>query len=270
MRYLPFRRVARSVLPDWLIPRMRSMSLLGRINGGPAQCITVGVGEGLRFDPGRSNPAYASGANELPVQAALARHLAPGSVFYDVGANVGFFTVIASRLVGAVGHVYAFEPVPENAAYIELNLRLNNCRNVTVVRKAVAALAGRGELWMAEYAGGGALTTAAVPPDANGRIDVDIVAIDDLVFACGWRPPAVVKIDVEGSEVDVLRGMRRTLREKRPIVVYEVDDACAAGLQQKYQAAEDLLKSLAYHVERLEDSYPHNRWLVSHAIATPA
>jgi FkbM family methyltransferase len=231
--------------------------------------MSVGIGSGIRFEPGSSNRHYASGNNELPVQQALASCLARDAVFYDIGANVGFFTVIAARLVGPDGSVYAFEPVPKNAAYIQLNVDLNRFRNVTVVSKAVSAAPGQGQLWLAKYAGGGALATAAVPPDATQLIDVDLVSIDDLVFRQKWRPPTVVKIDVEGAEIEVLQGMLRTLREIKPVILYEIDDEWLAGFQRKYHACESLLTDLGYRVTRLADSYPEIRWIVGHAIASP-
>jgi FkbM family methyltransferase len=258
-----------TILPDRLINRLRTSPMLYRLGLQKSSRMSVGVGSGLRFDPGSSNCLYASGNNELPVQQALASCLERDAVFYDIGANVGFFTVIAARLVGPGGSVYAFEPVPENAAYIQLNVDLNRFRNVTVVRKAVSSSPGQGQLWLAEYAGGGALTTAAVPPDATQLIDVDLVSIDDLVFQQKWRPPAVVKIDVEGAEIEVLQGMLRTLREIRPVVLYEIDDEWLAGFQRKYQACESLLTELGYRVTRLIDSYPGIRWIVGHAIASP-
>jgi FkbM family methyltransferase len=258
-----------TILPDRLVNRLRTSPMMYRLGLRKSRHMSVGVGSGLRFEPGSSNRHYASGNNELPVQQALASCLGRGAVFYDIGANVGFFTVIAARLVGPHGSVYAFEPVPENAACIQLNVDLNRFRNVTVVSKAVSSSPGQGQFWLTEYAGGGALTTAVVPPDATQLIDVDLVSIDDLVFQQKWRPPAVVKIDVEGAEIDVLQGMLCTLREIRPVVIYEIDDERLAGFQKKYHACESVLTELGYRVTRLVDSYPELRWIVGHAIAMP-
>jgi FkbM family methyltransferase len=231
--------------------------------------MTVGVGRDLRFDPGPSNGAYASGDNELPLQEALADCLEPGGVFYDIGANVGFFTVIGARLVGPDGLVYAFEPVPENAAYVRLNTRLNHFQNVILTEKAVSSASGTGELALAAYSGGAALTTAAKPPDATKVIDIELVSVDDLVFTHGFRPPAVVKIDVEGAELDVLKGMSRILEEIRPILLYEIDDKLPENFQNKFRGCESLLTDAKYRVDRLPDSYPNTNWIVGHAIATP-
>lgn len=263
------KKILRRVLPEPVINRMRSSPAVHRLRSGTLSRMTIGVGMGLAFESGPSNRAYESGDNELPFQEALASCLKPDAVFYDIGANVGFFTVIGARLVGPHGTVYAFEPVPENAAYIRLNVRLNRFHNVTVVEKAISSSTGRSRLWLAEYSGGAALTTASAPPDARKVIEIDLTSVDDLVFREKWRPPAVVKIDVEGAEIEVLQGMRHTLSKIRPVVLYEIDDEKPAPFQRKYGTCEKFLTDCGYWVERLKDSYPNVNWLVGHAIAKP-
>jgi hypothetical protein len=146
---------------------------------------------------------------------------------------------------------------------------LNGFSNITVIEKAVSSQTAKGELWVAEYSGGSALTTAETPPDAKQRVPVEVVAIDDLIFQQNLPRPAVVKIDVEGAEIDVLRGMARTLEDVRPVVAYEIDDGNAGAFDRKYQACESFLRDRRYRVDRLEDWYPNQSWLVGHGIATP-
>jgi FkbM family methyltransferase len=223
----------------------------------------------LRFDPGPSNPAYASGDNELPVQRALARHLRVGDAFFDIGANVGFLSIIGARLVGPTGRVYAFEPVVANASCIRRNAALNGLKNIQVVQKAVGDRTGTAEFMLAAYSGGGALTTAPSPPDATVRTSVEIVSLDDLV-AAGITPlPAMVKIDVEGAEMEVLQGMSGVLREHRPVVLCEVDDATQMGLDAKRAACGDFIRAFGYEVTDLEPSYSGEAWLVAHFLGVP-
>jgi FkbM family methyltransferase len=237
---------------------------------GRAGMLTVGVGAGLRLDPGASNPAYATGANELPVQQALAQHLLAGGVFYDVGANIGFLTLIGARLVGPRGRVYAFEPVPANAALVRRNVSLNGFAQVQVVEKALGRHSGRAELALAAYSGGAVLADVGTPPDAAGSISVALASIDDLVEQAGFIPPSLVKIDVEGAELEVLEGMVTTLAKHQPVLLCEVDDAEPAGLQRKQAAVQAWLLSQRYRCSELPPSYPGMRWCVSHLLATPA
>src|ERR1700733_12887928 len=83
--------------------------------------ILHGVGKGLKFNAAASHSAFILGNHELEVQELLAAVLRPGMVYYDAGANVGFFAVIVARLVGPSGQIVCFEPLPENARQIEYN-----------------------------------------------------------------------------------------------------------------------------------------------------
>lgn len=237
--------------------------------GSTVGTLSVGVGAGLRIDPARSNPAYATGANELPVQQALAAHLAPGGVFYDVGANIGFLTVIGARLAGPAGRVYAFEPVPANVDAVRRNVALNRFDNVEVVEVALSNRSGTGELALAAYSGGSVLADAGTPPDQAGVLSVRLACIDELVEQGGLRPPTFVKIDVEGAELAVLEGMARTAVRHRPVILCEVDDAEPAPLQHKLQACAAWLSAHGYDVSELPSSYEGIRWLVKHLVAVP-
>jgi FkbM family methyltransferase len=234
------------------------------------EAITVGPGKGLRFDPGSSNADYASGKNELPVQQAMADHLRAGSVFFDIGANVGFLTVLGARLVGPKGKVYAFEPVASNADYVRRNCRVNSLSQVQVLETAVSNHCGRGQLNLATYSGGAALASVDAPPDPAGTQPVDLVTIDAAVERDGLAPPHVVKIDVEGAELEVLQGMAATAARHRPVVIVEVDAGEPELLHRKQADCEQWLRQHGYHVRELPDSYVGARWLVKHIIGTPA
>lgn len=231
--------------------------------------ISVGAGAGLRFSAGPSNRRYEIGDNELPVQEALQARLAPGAVFYDVGANVGFMTVIAARLVEGSGRVYAFEPVIENAVLLRQNVRRNRFRNVRVCATAVSKVSGSDRLMLAEYSGGSALSIAELPPDAIGERPVQTASIDDLI-ASGFVPPSLVKIDVEGAELEVLEGMSETLKRHRPDVLFEIDGEERSVVETKSRRCIAFLEAHDYAVSRLRDSYSDTAWIVEHYLGTPA
>jgi FkbM family methyltransferase len=229
-----------------------------------------GVGKGLKFNAGKANPEGALGTYELPVQQALSNYLKSGDVFYDIGANVGFFTVLAAKLVGSSGKVYAFEPDRQNADCIRHNIQLNQFNNTAVWQKAVSHTTGTGELLLAEYSGGHTLSVVDRPPDLAGSITVELVSIDDLISQGKLTPPNLVKIDVEGAELDVLRGMIQTIKQYQPIIIYEVDAAKQDSFQQKNESIEALIYSLDYKIVPLENSYQEINWHVGHAIAIPS
>jgi FkbM family methyltransferase len=204
------------------------------------------------------------------VQLALSRHLRPGCVFYDIGANVGFFSLITARLVGPTGMVYSFEPLSENAEAIRQNARINGLENLMVLEAAASETSGLGELFVTEWDGGGTLASPALrPPRSVGSRTVRTVAVDELVDNRELRAPSVVKIDVEGAELDVIRGMQRTLARFGPIILYEVDAQHWEELAARWDALDAFVTGLGYAVTRLENAYPALNWHVGHSLAVP-
>jgi FkbM family methyltransferase len=231
--------------------------------------IRAGVGKGLRFNAGPSNLAYALGTNEPPVQNALERFLEPGDVFFDVGANVGFFSVIGAKLVGETGRVYIFEPVPDNMEMVKHNCELNGFSNLTYFDYAVSNSTGEADLLLAEYSGGATLSSDDTPPDLKGTLLVKLVSLDEMVFNRGVAPPSLVKIDVEGAESNVLHGMHRTITEFKPVIIFEVDDQDQDRFDQKLEDCSTFLELQNYDITRLDDSYIGSGWLVGNFVAVP-
>ena len=270
-----FTMVLYNRLPAWaaetLIANRRGRDVLRRMVRGRDVIMRMGLGSGLWFNCSLSNPDYAFGNNELAVQEAFRSHLRPGDVLFDIGANVGFFTIISVQLVGSEGHVYAFEPVPDNAAAVRHNLELNSFTNATVINSAVADRSGQGELLVAHYSGGSALSTVKTPPpDLKERMPVETVSIDVLLAEGAMRPPDMVKIDVEGAELTVLQGMVETIRQHRPVILYEIDDEEAAEFERKSLICSQFLDDFGYQVVPLAESYPNIGWYVGHFLATYA
>jgi FkbM family methyltransferase len=230
--------------------------------------VASGPGKGLRFDAGSGVNQCASGEYERPVQEAIVAIAHPGDVFYDVGANLGFFSVLVGRLVGTSGAVYAFEPVPANASMVERNARQNGLSNIKVLRIALCREDGMGELLLTHYVGGAVLKSVGTPPlDLSGSVMVETACLDRLVDRQHIKPPNIVKIDVEGAEMDVLLGMESILRRWHPKIVLELDDETEAGCEDKVSACQSFLHNLGYQTELLANAYPNTSWYVRHFIA---
>lgn len=146
---------------------------------------------------------------------------ATGAV-YDVGANCGWFSVRAAR---AGRPVRAFEPVPTTADFAERNLGRIPGADTRLVRAAVADAAGTATIHLYSSSGNNSMHVRALPPghplQRTGEIEVPVVRLDDMVGREGFPAPALIKIDVEGAELAVLRGARETLARHRPVVVME-------------------------------------------------
>jgi FkbM family methyltransferase len=146
---------------------------------------------------------------ENAVISELVRSLRPGDVFFDVGAFVGAFTLMASRLVGPDGRVMCFEPDPGPRGVLERNLAANQATNVTVVPYAVGDRDG-----MVRFSARG---DSAGHVSASGEVEVRQVTLDGYCAERGIRP-TVMKVDVEGGEAGALGGSK-TVRGVRELVV---------------------------------------------------
>lgn len=235
----------------------------------PLQQIQAGPAAGMWLDPGPTDPGYLAGYNELPVQQAFCDHVLKGHVVYDVGANIGFFALLAARLVGPAGKVFAFEPVPANAQLVRSNAAANHLAQLKVIEAAVADEGKRMQLALAEHAGGAMLSRAGQPPDAKGRITVDVVTLDDMVLGSRLPAPDFIKLDVEGAESLALSGMSRVLSERQPRLLIEVDAPTSAQLEDRTRDLKLQVKRHGYDVQDLPPSYAHSGWCVSHFLATP-
>lgn len=157
------------------------------------------------------------------------RHLHPGATVLDVGAHVGYYTLLSSVLVGAGGRVVAFEPNPANAGFLRRHVAINRLANVSIEEAAVADAIGSARFDFGTGSGTGHLAT-------EGALEVRTVTLDAI---CGERglAPHAVKIDVEGAEQAVLSGGRETLARHRPVIFLsthgaEVHGACLALLRE--------------------------------------
>ena len=136
--------------------------------------------------------------------------VSPGDVTLDVGANLGAYSLLFAQWVGATGHVYAFEPAPEARRGLERHVRLNRCEDrVTISADAISAARGVVRFRASGPHGDNHIVTTDVP-DAGDRIQVRTTSIDEFC-STHHLGPALIKIDVEGAELDVLKGARQTI-----------------------------------------------------------
>jgi FkbM family methyltransferase len=151
----------------------------------------------------------------------LARNACRGTDVLDLGAHIGIYTVTMARNVGPAGRVHAFEPAPDTRAALREVLALNQCeRSVEVRGDAVSELAGDADLYLtgASVSNANSLVGAA---GAGAAIRVNTVSVDEYVAQHGLDV-GLMKIDIEGAELMVLRGARATLRRCRPALTVEV------------------------------------------------
>jgi FkbM family methyltransferase len=181
----------------------------------------------------------------------VASWLHSGMVFFDVGANQGFYAILASRAVGAAGRVYAFEPAPTEHRKLARNLRLNRCSNVVAEVSAVGAGAGTTEFHLALGHQGSWSSLRRPADDLTTRtalIQVNLVSLDAYAAAHGIERLDMLKIDVEGGELDVLKGAEACLRDLRPVVLCEVEDRRTRQFGYRARQIIDHLRERDYEV----------------------
>ena len=168
-------------------------------------------------DPDISGAIRRNREYEPEVSTALKARLGPGDCFIDIGASIGYFTLLAARAVGANGKVVACEPGPQNQSMLLLNIATNGLAHVEVWP---FALSDRKEiLAYSRLASNGAVApSAGLQSLATGDL-VQAIPMDELL--AGYPRVDVIKIDVEGAEGRVLRGAERVIRRFQPTIFFE-------------------------------------------------
>lgn len=208
------------LVPSWaVIPIMQ----------GPARGIFWVAGSGMMN--------FWLGTYERDKVDALHRELSTGAVVYDVGANVGIYTVLACRTVGPKGRVFAFEPATMNLFFLNRHLRLNRFSNCKVVPKAVSSRDGT----VCFDSGKGPCLGKIAD---QGSLQVPAVTIDSFV-AEGNPVPQIIKVDVEGAEYEVLLGAKECLAASKPVLFL------ATHGEQVHNLCCCLLEDLGYSLEFL-------------------
>ncbi|HMD47466.1 MAG TPA: FkbM family methyltransferase [Bryobacteraceae bacterium] len=228
--FVPASLIALISRNQWRSPLLRKICVWGAsfVKSRDGE-ILHGVGKGLRFNVSNSHSGFLLGSHEAEVQKVLAAILKPGMTYYDVGANVGFFAVIAARLIGPTGHVVCFEPLPANAQQIEYNSKLNGFSNVLTRCEALGG-SDRIESFSlsAEPTWGSLATVCKAPDQPHGQMQVTVRALDALCGPGGLPLPDLMKIDVEGAEEEMLLGAMATIRGSRPVLIIELHQTNAA------------------------------------------
>jgi len=220
---------------DWIPSNKNFLGILLRL---PMQLIPKGTkvpilttaARGKKWIIGSGANSQWLGISEVNKKNLFQKTIPQGSVVYDIGANVGIYTLLSAVLCGNSGRVFAFEPDPHNIKYLEDHVALNNLQNVSIEKKAISNSSGH--LFFQDT---GDHCNSHI--SENGQIEVEAITVDDFVFKNNNLPPNYLKIDVEGAEYLVLEGAQKTLSEYRPEIFLathglEIDQKCREQLKK--------------------------------------
>lgn len=227
-------RISHQVLPG-------DQKIWAQIAAGPA------AGLWLHVNP-RVADSLIQGGTEARMQEALSQHLRPGMTFFDLGANIGLFTLLAARLVGEKGKVFSFEPDQENASRLHHNIARNGFTNVTVVEAGVWATTGElnfipGPSSSPDRAWGKFVRES----NGTGGVATPCVSLDDFVRDA--PAPDGIKCDVEGAELEALRGAQKLLQKRHPWIV------CETHSHENHNGVREFLSRVGYRIETLDDTH---------------
>jgi FkbM family methyltransferase len=195
--------------------------------------------------------ARAFGIYEPLKMGAVQHFLRPGMTFIDVGGNKGDFALLAAHVTGKQGTVLCFEPEPRNCDWVRKSIDVNRYANVTLYEMAISDHSGTAQLYLGRKSGWHTLLSGQEKSDA-GKIKVLTTTLDGIVERESLKSVDVMKIDVEGAELQVLNGAQATLAANRNIVLL-IDVHPKMGV--KPQEVSSLLASSGFGVYRMEPPF---------------
>lgn len=227
-------------LQRWLIVRFLSnWSFVHTIDAGPAA--------GLRFDISlpADKPIWA-GTYESKFATAITKNMKPGDVCYDIGGHRGYMSGVMA-FAGAA-KIFVFEPLPANQCALRRLCNLNPQLPIAIIAAALGNIDESALLKVMPDSSMGKLTNSSFQPNATAveEIPVAVRRIDSLVEKGEVLPPDVLKVDVEGSEVDVIAGALQTCQKSRPKIFLEVHGSALE------ETCSQMLSQLGYEIRRIE------------------
>ena len=160
-----------------------------------------------------------------------------GMTVVDIGAHIGYYTLIAANLVGKKGKVYAFEPEQKNYSLLKKNIKINEYRNIVPVKKAVSSKTGTAKLFLQTSA----LHTLICPQNNKQSIEIETVTLDNFI---GENKINFIKIDAEGAEYMIFQGMRKILENNEDLIILtEFYPALLKRYVEPKRYLEELIKS---------------------------
>lgn len=196
---------------------------------------------------------YWLGTYEPDLQQAITELVKPGMVAYDVGANIGYITLLLAQAVGEAGQVISFEPLPDNVERLLANLALNNLeQGVQVEAAAVVDHSRKVEFLVGPSGGMGKARGSSGRQNVlySKTLEVPGFSLDEFVYQLGHPEPQIIKMDIEGGEVLALPGMMRLLKDAKPLVLLELHGVEAARF------CWDTLVQAGYQIGRMAPGFP--------------
>lgn len=178
----------------------------------------------------------------------------PGDTVLNIGAHVGYYTLMAARLVGSSGKVYAFEPNIDNFTLLSKNIKINGYKNVVLINKAVAESSKKAKLFLSRVSTG-MHSLIDIDNNSSNSIMVDTVSLDDF-FGNDPPPVSVIKMDIEGGEYAALEGMTRLLKKMKHLTIFtEFSPFSIKKAKKSPRGFLNLLRNYGFKLYSIDESH---------------
>lgn len=238
-----FRKLS-LLLPKWLLPKAEN---------SPPYILKTIHGFKLHIDPAKDNGVelslHETGTYEKGILLYLRSILKKGDCFVDVGANIGLMSIFAAECVGKEGKILAFEAHPKTAILLQENIELNGLENIQICQYALGSIEGKTHIyenWQVNRGG----ASLVVRTDNSEAYEIDIHSLDQVLPSDSI--PKVIKLDVEGFELEVLKGAAQTIQQHHPVLIVELSEN-RSNVHDSSVELIDFIKSLgSYRVYKLK------------------
>ncbi len=213
--------IARRARPEWLDDiHVVDLSAVGFAEDRPPPRIGVMPRESV------AQTIFLYGTFEISETRLVQAFLRPGMTFLDVGAHIGYYTLIAARLVGDAGRVHSFEPGKDMRAQLEANVVRNDLHNVEIHRQALAERTGEVGFYPSALNSNQGISSIIASGDGRAApVTVPCLSLDDFAASLGGRRIDFLKMDIEGAELQVIRGGQRFFGGKdAPPMIFEAHE----------------------------------------------
>jgi FkbM family methyltransferase len=231
--------IGRRIRHGWLdASRIVNLSSIGFPDDQPPLRIEVTPREMI------NRTIFLYGTFEISETRLVQAFLRSGMTFLDVGAHIGYYTLIAARLVGDAGRVHSFEPGAKTRAHLEANVARNGLQNVEIHAQALAEQTGEVGFYPSSLASNQGISSIVAPGDGRAAPStVPSLSLDDFVARIGGRRVDLLKMDIEGAELQVIRGAQRLLSgADAPPMIFEAHEL---------EPVANALYTLGYRIRRL-------------------
>jgi FkbM family methyltransferase len=203
-------------------------------------------------DTGVERSLYETGTYEKGTLAFIKQHLKPGDTFIDVGANIGLMSLFASKVVGDGGSAWSFEGHPDTFKILERNAEENEIQNCHLFLCGIGEVESEMDLYLDPTDNRGA-SSAVRKNETTLPVKMKILPLDSIVEQHSLSP-TMIKIDVEGMELEVIKGARQTIEKHRPFLIVEFGQNTQVLKEKNSELYTLLTQFKGYRFYRLKSS----------------